>query len=365
MEDKNLGDHIDISKSQRMTHLVQAILLVFIIGAVFARYWRNESGAAVMTSRSITIGSSKAGASTTHSFSFTLAGGSSVGSLMFEYCANTPVFDLPCIAPTGLNAGGATLGSQSGETGFSINAPLSSSSKIVLSRASASATIAGASSYSFNSVINPTTAGQSYYVRISAYTSLDATGLPTDKGSVVFVIISGDLTIGAYVPPYVAFCVGQTVGANCSSATGFDLNMGTLSESSTATQTTQISGATNVFTGYTVYVLGYTLTAGTNVIPAMSSATSSVVGTSQFGLNARANTSPNVGQDPTGAGTLAPIGQYATPNLFKYVSGEAIAQTVGTSDFNTVTISYIANTAQSQPAGVYTTTLTYVATSTF
>jgi len=365
VEDKNLGDHIDISKSQRMTHLVQALLLVFIIGAVFARYWRNESGAALMTNRSIAIGSSKAGATTTHSFSFTLAGGSSVGSMMFEYCANTPIFDLPCVTPTGLNASSAALASQSGETGFSINAPLSSSSKIVLSRASASTTTAGASSYSFNNVINPSTSGESYYVRISAYSSLDATGVPTDKGSVVFVITSSDLTIGAYVPPFVAFCVGQSLGPNCSSATGFDLNMGTLSESSTATQTTQISGATNVSTGYTVYVLGYTLTAGTNVIPAMATAASSTIGTSQFGLNARANTNPTVGQDPSGAGNLAPIGQYATPNLFKYVSGEAIAQTTGTSDFNTVTISYVANTSKAQPAGVYTTTLTYVATSTF
>lgn len=363
--DTKPGDHINIKKQQRLVHIVQAVLLLGIVFGVFARYWQNNTGASLMTNRSIAISSSKSGANTFHTFTFTLAGGSSVGSIQFEYCSNTPIFELPCNTPVGLNLNGAVLSAQSGETGFSINGAESTATKLVISRPSATLTVAGESSYKFDSIVNPTVAGQSYYVRITAHDTTDASGVPTDKGAVVFVITSADLTIGAYVPPYLAFCIGQVIGSKCTSATGFDLNMGTLSESSTATQTTQLSGATNSLTGYNIYVIGYTLTAGTNVIPAMAAAAASAVGTSQFGLNARANTNPSVGQEPSSGGNLAPVGSYAIPNVFKYASGETIAQSPTSTDFNTITVSYVANTSSSQPAGVYTTTLTYVATSTF
>lgn len=363
--DTKPGNHINIKKQQRLVHFVQAVLLIGIVFGVFARYWQNNIGAAVMTGRSIAISSSKSGANVFHTFTYTLAGGSNVGSIKFEYCSNSPIFELPCDTPTGLNLTGAVLSSETGETGFSINGAQSTATTLVISRASASLTVAGQSSYKFNSIINPTVAGQSYYVRITAHDTLDGSGLPTDKGSVVFAITSADLTVGAYVPPYLAFCVGQVLGSKCSSATGFDLNMGTLSDASTVTQTTQVSGATNSNTGYNVYVIGYTLTAGTNVIPAMAAAAASAIGTSQFGLNARANSNPSVGQEPSSGGNLAPVGSYATPNVFKYVSGETIAQSPTATDFNTITISYVANTSTNQAPGIYTTTLTYVATSTF
>lgn len=365
MEDKKLGDHIDVKGARRWTHLAQSVLVLFIIAGVIARYWQNRSTAAVMTERSIAISSSAASASASHTFTYTLSGGTNVASLKFQYCSNSPFLDQPCTVPTGMNADAAVLTSQNGEVGFSIDSTNTDGNTIVLTRPVASTTTSGQSSYSFSSITNPSIGGQSYFVRISAHGSIDGSGVPTDQGSVVFVITNGDITIGAYVPPYLVFCVGKTIGSNCSSASGFDLNMGALNETATATQTTQISGATNVADGYAVYVLGYTLTAGTNVIPAMASAAASAIGTSQFGLNARANSSPSIGQEPSGAGTLAPTGGYSTPNNFKYVSGDAIAASPTSTDFNTLTISYIANTSKDQPAGVYTTTLTYVATSTF
>ena len=365
MSEKQLGDHIDIVKQKRWMHMIQLTLMLIIVVAVLARYWQNSSTAAVVTSRSIAISSSAAGTIASHTYTYTLAGGSSVASIKFEYCSNSPFLGQPCTVPVGMNADGAVLLNQNGETGFTVESIGTIANTIIITRASASVTTPGQSSYTFTNIMNPTTANQSYYVRISAHNSIDASGVPTDQGSVVFVITDGDITIGAYVPPYIVFCVGQTLGANCTSASGFDLDMGTLSESVTATQTTQIAGSTNVSNGYTVYVLGYTLTAGTNVIPAMSSAGASTIGNSQFGLNARANSTPSIGQEPAGSGSLAPTGAYALPNSFKYVNGDAIATSPTSTDFNTLTISYVANTSQSQPAGVYTTTLTYVATSTF
>lgn len=364
MEDKKPGDHINITKQRRLVHLIQALLLLFIVVGVFARYWQNQTTASDITNRSIAIGSSSTGANTFHTFTYTLAGGTNVGSIKFQYCANSPIFTEVCTAPASMNADTTTLASQTGETGFSIDAGGTNASTIIITRGSAGLTVAGQSSYKFDNITNPNTAGQSYYVRISTHSTLDGSGPSNNQGAVVFVLVN-ELTVSAYVPPYLAFCVGQSVGSKCSSVSGFDLNMGTLSDTETVTQTTQIAGATNNSTGYTVYVLGYTLTAGTNVIPAMASAAASVVGTSQFGLNARANSSPSIGQEPGPGGTLAPIGSYNTPNTFKYVNGDAIAQSALPTDYNTLTISYVANTSSGQPAGVYTTTLTYVATSTF
>lgn len=364
MEEDKPGAHININKQKRLLHVIQAVLLLAIMFGVFARYWQNQSTAGYITGRSIEIGSSQTSVVTFHTYTYTLAGGTNVGSIKFEYCSNTPIFGLPCTAPAGMNADTATLSSETGETGFSIDPAGTNANTIVIKRASASVTLAGQSSYKFDNITNPSASNQSYYVRISTHTSLDGTGSATDQGSVVFALVD-DLTVSAYVPPYLAFCVGQTLGAKCSSASGFDLDMGALNPNAPATQTTQVSGATNNSTGYTVYVLGYTLTAGTNVIPNMAAAAASTVGTSQFGINARANSTPSVGQEPGPGGTLAPIGAYNTPDTFKYVSGDAIAQSPLPTDFNTLTISYVANTANTQPAGVYTTTLTYVATSTF
>lgn len=364
MEDKNQGDHIDITKQRFWTHALQAVFLLFIVVAVFARYWQSSITASDMTNRSVFLGSAITTANTSHTFTYTMAGGTTVGSIKFEYCSNSPLFEIPCTAPIDMSADGALLTSQTGETGFTVDATATNLNTIVIKRSSPATTVAGESSYKFEGIINPSGTGESFYVRISAHASLDGTGVTTDRGSVVFVL-TNNLSIGAYVPPYIAFCAGQVVVDNCASATGFDLDMGALSNTNPATQTTQLAGATNSIDGYTVYVLGFTLTAGTNVIPAMASAAASTIGTSQFGINARANSSPSIGQEPSGTGTLQPIADYNTPNTFKYVNGDAIARSTTPTDYNTLTISYVANSSVTQPAGVYTTTLTYVATSTF
>jgi hypothetical protein len=101
-------------------------------------------------------------------------------------------------------------------------------------------------------------------------------------------------------------------------------------------------------------------------------------GLSQFGLNLKANTTLT---STTAIGTeVAPIanstnyrGQastgYNTVDQFKFVPGEAVAKsdagTAGGTDAQIFTASYIVNVPGSQPAGTYTTTLTYICTPTF
>jgi hypothetical protein len=60
---------------------------------------------------------------------------------------------------------------------------------------------------------------------------------------------------------------------------------------------------------------------------------------------------------------------YDTPDVFKYVSGDTVANSAytvaGPTNSQVYTASYIVNVAGNQLAGTYTTTLTYVCTSTF
>ncbi|HET9411537.1 MAG TPA: hypothetical protein VFO38_01675, partial [Candidatus Saccharimonadales bacterium] len=99
----------------------------------------RPSYAAELTNRTITVGTSVPSAVTTHRFNFDLASGAIVGSIELEYCENSPLIEVPCIPPPGLNLTGATLGAQNGETGFSIH-PNSTATKIILTRTPAAAT---------------------------------------------------------------------------------------------------------------------------------------------------------------------------------------------------------------------------------
>jgi hypothetical protein len=90
----------------------------------------------------------------------------------------------------------------------------------------------------------------------------------------------------------------------------------------------------------------------------------SVPGASQFGLNLVGNSTPNVGQNRTGGGTAVPTSGYGDPNKFKFENG-IIAATANSTNFNVFTVSYIVNVSNNQKPGIYSTTVTYIATAAF
>jgi hypothetical protein len=110
----------------------------------------------------------------------------------------------------------------------------------------------------------------------------------------------------------------------------------------------------------------------------MSSATTGVKGTRQFGMNLRANTTstsnPAVGTDvaPAANGTNykgEALTGYNTVDTFKFGTGDSVADSAnggaGPTDAQIYTVSYIVNVSGGQPTGTYTTTLTYICTATF
>jgi hypothetical protein len=186
------------------------------------------------------------------------------------------------------------------------------------------------------------------------------------------------------MPESLVFCTGATVTTtasvpDCATATSGNISFNQLfSPTDTATATSQMAASTNAGFGYNITVAGPTLTSGANTVTAMSAAAAGVRGLSQFGLNLKANTTttstPAVGTEVAAAsnGTnykgQAAAG-YNTADTFKFVSGDSVANSsfggAGGSDAQIFTASYMVNVPGSQPAGTYTTTLTYICTPTF
>jgi hypothetical protein len=341
-----------------LKHAKAVLVLLLMIAFICDSQISTHSQALHLSNHSIQVSTAQIGAVANHNFQFTYPSTSVVGSVVFQYCDDGALLTMPCSAPAGMDASAASLASQTGNTGFVIDGANSTGNKIVLTR-SPIAGISALSTYNFLNITNPNIANATTYVRISTYASIDGTGAENDNGAVAFAAVN-PFQIGADVPPFIKLCVGITVSNDCSVISGDSLNLGVLSSSSTKSGISQFAAGTNSVTGYNLYTLGTTMTSGNNIIPAINPSGTSKVGTSQFGINLKANSVPPVGQDPQGAGTGVPQAGYGSPNNFKFQNGDSIATSSLSSDYNKMTVSYIVNINSSQAPGVYSTTITYL-----
>lgn len=337
---------------------------VFIFSSITLFIFFSAAQALEFGNRSVSVSSAIPSAISTHTFNFIYESSGGLGSIVFEYCDNTPVIDQTCNAPAGLDVSSTNLVSQTGNTGFSIDTADTTPNKLVISRIPSSASAVTPTSYVFSNIINPSQGGQTIFIRISSYASADGSGSFTDHGSVAFAT-NNIFTVGADVPPFIRLCAAISVAPDCSSSSGDRLNLGILKPTVARAGQSQFAVGTNSVTGYITYVLGTTMTSGSNTIKALSSPTPSFPGNSQFGINLRANSIPSVGEDPFGAGSGTVTSNYNTVNLFKYSSGDALVTSTTPSDFNRMTVSYLANIKSSQPPGIYATTFTYLAVANF
>lgn len=359
----------------------------------------SNAGAAQITARSLTLvangttGGSTPGGLVNHAFAFTLPGGSNVGSIRFQYCTTAADSSITptCVTPTGLTTTSATLNSQSGATGFTVDGTtLATNGAPYLTRTAASVSANTPVTYQLNGITNPSSAnGETFFVRISTYASIDATGGATDTGTVAAATARGIVLTGT-MPESLVFCAGATVGTtssvpDCSTVTTGAVTFNQLfSPTDTATATSQMAASTNAGSGYVITVNGPTLTSGGNTVTAINNQ-ASIKGVSQFGLNLKLNTTATstiaVGSEIAVAsngtnyrGQAVGTAQgytndYNVVDSFSFTTGNPVANsgnaTLGGSDAQIYTASYIVNVPGSQPAGTYTTTLTYICTPTF
>lgn len=379
---------------------IRAISIILLIAVVVAQAILpfNIANAAQITTRSLELrasdngltGGSKPGGAVNHFFTFTVPSSSSLGSIQIQYCTQpADVGALTCVPPTGLNTSTATLGSSTGVTGLSI---VNSPSSVVLTRSPGAAVTPAANTIVtvlLKGVVNPSTKNQTFFARISTYASLDASGAPTDTGSVA-AATADPIILSGVMPESLVFCTGATVSApapsnvpDCSTATAGTISFNQLfSPTDTAVSTSQMAASTNAGFGYAITVNGSTLTSGSNTIAGMATAGTSARGTAQFGMNLRANTIAVAAGFPGSSSDPAPIANaanykgeaatgYKTVDNFKFTSGDVVADSyngyvqgtnTAASDAQIFTVSYIANVPGSQPAGTYSTTLTYICT---
>lgn len=340
-----------------------ALHLLFVVAMlagwlVFVGY----SSAAELRQRSVVVDSPRPSVSTRHSFQMDLQTTAQTGSIAFEYCANSPLFELPCTPPAGLDVRNAVLSQQTGNTGFIIDTIDTTPNRLVISHPVTAANPV-TSRYTFDNIVNPSGPSQSVYVRLSTYLSTQGSGNRLDAGAVAFAV-TPLFEVGAYVPPFLNLCVGVTVTVNCSQSVGDSLDLGVLSPQAVRAATSELSASTNDANGYQLYALGTTMTSGNNVIPNILSRPSQT-GINQFGFNLRRNNTPSVGDEPLGAGTATPTAGYNSPNIFSFNPGDLIAVSSQPTDYTHMTSSYIVNVNNAQPPGIYATTITYLATAQF
>lgn len=319
--------------------------------------------AAALNERSIRVSNGQAAQSgVTYRVAFTTSGTTLTGSIRVQFCSNTSLVDeLTCNAPAGFDISGASLVSQTGITGFLVSSN-TTANEMVISRPPA---LAPATSvvYEFDGVTNPFSGG-SMFARIYTHATSDGTGSYTDAGGIA-LYFERSLGVVAEVPPYLKFCVGENItGYECGTATEPFSDVGILSPLVTGLAQSQMVAATNAPDGYSMWVIGGTMTSGNNVIPEMTGSASQK-GTSQFGINLRANTAPIIGEEPNGPGAATIAAGYSQQNTFRYQSGDTLATVNNPDDNLKYTVSYVVNVDANQPGGVYATTLTYIALANF
>jgi hypothetical protein len=371
--------------------------LVITAVAVFAA---PPTQAGTLTSRSITLingasdGGSKPSGVVNHKFTFTPVA-TSIGSMRFTYCSGVTAAPMAsCTNPTGFTSTGSSLASTT-FTGIPGTWTLANTGTAGFTVSAASAqTSSGAITLQLNAVTNPSAAaGTTFWVQIETYasTTVGSMGSGQDLGVVAAATVP-QFTVSGYMPESLVFCVGTTVNSTCSTVTGSSTNLGTFSPVTTTSGTSMFAASTNATSGYAITYTGDTLKSGANAVTAMSSATTSSIGTSQFGINLMNNTGPSpcptVGAavSPANNGSNFngnPIAGYNTACTFKFtpitaanaggVGGGTAPDTIAnstsgatkTSDAQAYTVSYLVNVSGNQPAGSYSTVLTYVATATF
>lgn len=160
--------------------------------------------------------------------------------------------------------------------------------------------------------------------------------------------------------PYIAMSVGAG-----------SVDLGLLSTAATATATATFAIKTYLAEGYVVRLASDPPSSANHTLTGLTTPTGPSIGTEQFGINLVANTSPatfgappvQVPDNTFSFGTVA--SDYDTPDVYKYVKGDVIAESNQSSGETDYTISFIYNISDLTPNGEYAFNGELVAVSTY
>jgi len=388
----------------RMVWMTVAALLV----ASFLPFLTSSHivSAAEVQNRSITISSSESGATDVeYAVSFDTATAGNVEALVLQYCGTSPIIgDVSCSDTRSFDWVDAslTVNSQVGITDWAVDAANSSSTKLILSRTGGPADPGASTTISFtlgssstDGVTNPITDNSAFYVRALTYAT-DAGAIAYTPGTPGTHVDDGGIAlstaelidIAARVQERLTFCVGTTdPGAACAGISGNSVDLGVLSSSINlaSTESTPIYAqvSTNANSGVSVQYIADHLdvsacvdadadkqTNDTKTDQCLNHEADGVTNTiaggdEQWGIGITAH--PEDGTETTDA--LTPVTAYDSNGTteFSFAPNVAtqIASSTGVVDSEQLTIDVAATSSLTTPTGLYTTTMTFIATSTF
>src|SRR3981081_412770 len=116
------------AKSRKPRLIITALLIV--VGLFYAAHVYGD----VLPQRSLQLSDSQTSVTATYKLNFMIPASETLGSIKLQICANDPIFNDPCTAPTGFDISGAVLSAQSGATGFSVSPSGTNANTLVLTR---------------------------------------------------------------------------------------------------------------------------------------------------------------------------------------------------------------------------------------
>lgn len=399
-----------IEKLSRPASLAVAALL-FSASLVPLLSRQSTSAYGLVTSREIKMSSSAAGATdVTYDVSFVTATAASLGGMVIEFCANSPIIGDTCTAPTGFNTNRTTLAlaNQTGVTDWVIDTVDSTATQLTFTRTAAAVAAgvtisldlggAGAS----DGITNPTTANQTFYARILTFTTAagaqaytaTAPGAqpPLVNAGGIAMSTASQITVTAKVQERLTFCVYTSAAnyADCSAVSGSAVTLGdtngVLSDAGPfVDKNAKYNVSTNASNNVTIRAKGATLTSGSFTINQIgATAAASAAGTEQFGIctyrdagGGTTGLTPAIPYDngscsattqtagtatPGGAGTaqFAFDTSTAGDNLTTTFGDTIATKTPGAQ--STGVLVFIGNISTTTEPGIYTATLTFIAT---
>ena len=269
---------------------------------------------------------------------------------------------------TGLDAASATLGGTSDYIPTPASWAVAHASGVLSITYATGETPASASDRTvvISGVTNGSTIETSYFVRFSTYNNTNCTDSAVDSGVVAFIYVNGQL-VTATVDPTLTFTV-SLVGSGVTIETGAQTTvattdgtvpLGTLSTSANSIAAHDLDVGTNAAGGYSV-TAHYTadLTSGSNTIDDWTGTnaaptTFSAAGTEAFGYT---TTDYTLNTTANRFSTNKWAAFDTTPAIIMYGTGAATESAY---------FGYQAGIASTTPAGVYQTTVIFIATPTY
>jgi hypothetical protein len=388
------------------TLAIAAILLLSSLIPIFAA--KKAAAYGSPTERMVQMSSSANGATgVTYKIKFKAGTASPIAGIVVDFCSTTPIIGDTCSLPTTFSIGASptvTPVSANIATGWTA-ASANTNRTLIFTKTSGTITpaVGDILELDLTGVVNPATTNATFYARILTYPSsatasgysATAVGSPVDAGGAA-LSTAAQIIVTAKVQERLLFCVYTTgTGNDCTSKSGSTVTLGDTNGVLDPTgpyvsKNTKYSVTTNASGGAIIRLKGATLTSGSNTIDANLTPAASSAGTEQFGVcvyqsagsgmlidtlydgdlagatsTACTGTAQSAGTGTTGGGNSADFvfdtnGTDGTGSLY----GDTLANKPA-GDYSTATIAMLGNISNTTEAGIYTSTLTFIATGTY